>query len=152
MGKTLYEDQRRMEAIVKTTPLDWTIVRPSGLFSGTGVSAYQVSEGPGSGRFTSRQDLADCMLREAGPSGHHRPPKSSGSPPETHRASSVVTAVSQLTGLSRDEAALLRRGAHVVILDNLTCHQQSEAPSGSLNRWGWRSASEESNTPSRVSI
>lgn len=72
LGKTLYEDQRRMEAIVTESPLDWTIIRPSGLFNTKGVSAYTVSERYGGGRFTSRQDLADCMLREAGPDGHHR--------------------------------------------------------------------------------
>ena len=32
IGKTTYDDQRRMETIVRDSDLDWTIVRPSGLF------------------------------------------------------------------------------------------------------------------------
>ena len=32
IGKTTYDDQRRMEDIVRASRLDWTIVRPSGLF------------------------------------------------------------------------------------------------------------------------
>lgn len=31
-GKTVYDDIRRMETIVRDSGLDWTIVRPSGLF------------------------------------------------------------------------------------------------------------------------
>nr|WP_276857577.1 NAD(P)H-binding protein [Mycobacterium pseudokansasii] len=30
IGKTVYDDIRRMEAIVRASRLDWTIVRPSG--------------------------------------------------------------------------------------------------------------------------
>jgi uncharacterized protein YbjT (DUF2867 family) len=72
IGRTLYDDQRRMEAMVTASRSDWTIIRPSGLFNAPRVSSYELSERCGSGRFTSRQDLADCMLREAGPGGHHR--------------------------------------------------------------------------------
>jgi uncharacterized protein YbjT (DUF2867 family) len=72
MGKTLYADMLRMEAIVTASPLDWTIVRPSGLFTTALVGRYEVTEGHGSGRFTSRADLADCLLREVGAAGHHR--------------------------------------------------------------------------------
>ena len=32
IGKTTYDDKRRMETIVRDSDLDWTIVRPSGLF------------------------------------------------------------------------------------------------------------------------
>ena len=32
IGKTVYDDIRRMETIVRASQLDWTIVRPSGLF------------------------------------------------------------------------------------------------------------------------
>lgn len=32
VGRTLYADQRRMETLVMNSGLDWTIVRPSGLF------------------------------------------------------------------------------------------------------------------------
>ncbi len=32
VGRTLYDDMQRMEAIVRGSGLDWTIVRPAGLF------------------------------------------------------------------------------------------------------------------------
>jgi putative NADH-flavin reductase len=64
VGKTLYADQRRMEAIVMNSDLDWTIVRPSGLFVSLGVTDYQTGERHLRGRFTSRVDLADFMLRQ----------------------------------------------------------------------------------------
>jgi putative NADH-flavin reductase len=65
MGRTLYEDLRRMEEIVRATDLDWTIVRPSGLFDATTVSGYRVAVAPqrSPGMFTSRIDLADVLLR-----------------------------------------------------------------------------------------
>ena len=33
LGKTMYADMRRMEAAVSASGLDWTIMRPSGLFN-----------------------------------------------------------------------------------------------------------------------
>jgi putative NADH-flavin reductase len=65
IGKTLYDDQRRMEARVMSSGLDWTVVRPAGLFASPEVSDYVVAEGRLAGRFTSRTDLADFMLRQA---------------------------------------------------------------------------------------
>ena len=65
LGKTLYDDMRRMEAIVSDSDLAWTIVRPSGLFEAPAVSAYRVALGHISCRFTARIDLADCLLRQA---------------------------------------------------------------------------------------
>jgi putative NADH-flavin reductase len=65
VGKTLYADQRRMEAEVVRSDLDWTVVRPSGLFASPVVSDYLVAEDHITGRFTSRADLADFMLRQA---------------------------------------------------------------------------------------
>ena len=66
IGKTTYDDMRRMEAIVAASGLDWTIARPSGLFSGAAVSDYHVSSTDHlSGRYTSRADLADFLLRLA---------------------------------------------------------------------------------------
>jgi putative NADH-flavin reductase len=65
MGKTLYEDMRRMEALVRASDLDWTIVRPSGLFATDGVTDYAVGENFLPQRFTSRSDLADFLLRQA---------------------------------------------------------------------------------------
>ncbi|QJA00281.1 SDR family oxidoreductase [Leifsonia sp. PS1209] len=64
-GKQLYTDMRRMEAIVTASDLDWTIVRPSGLFDASGVSEYDYAERYTPGAFTSRADLADALLRQA---------------------------------------------------------------------------------------
>jgi putative NADH-flavin reductase len=64
VGRTLYADMRRMETLVMHSQLDWTIVRPAGLFATPAVTPYHVSEGHIRGRFTSRADLADCMLNQ----------------------------------------------------------------------------------------
>ena len=66
IGKTTYDDMRAMEEIVGASDLDWTVVRPSGLFASTAVSDYRVSATSHlSGRYTSRADLADFLLRLA---------------------------------------------------------------------------------------
>jgi uncharacterized protein YbjT (DUF2867 family) len=65
MGKNLYDDMRRMEALVRASDLDWTIIRPSGLFATDGVTDYVVAENFVPHRFTSRADLADFLLRQA---------------------------------------------------------------------------------------
>lgn len=65
LGKTLYDDMRRMEAIVSASDLAWTIVRPSGLFEAPAVSDYGVAVDHIGHRFTARIDLADCLLRQA---------------------------------------------------------------------------------------
>jgi nucleoside-diphosphate-sugar epimerase len=65
LGKTLYDDMRRMEDIVSGSDLAWTIVRPSGLFQTATVSDYGVAIDHIGHRFTSRIDLADCLLRQA---------------------------------------------------------------------------------------
>lgn len=65
LGKTLYDDMRRMEAIVTASDLAWTIIRPSGLFEAPSVSAYEVAVDSIGHRFTARIDLADCLLRQA---------------------------------------------------------------------------------------
>jgi putative NADH-flavin reductase len=64
IGRTLYADMQRMETLVMNSDLDWTIVRPSGLFETPTVTDYQVAEAFIRGRFTSRADLADCMLHQ----------------------------------------------------------------------------------------
>ena len=43
LGKTVYDDMRRLEAIVSDSDLAWTIVRPSGLFEAPAVSDYAVA-------------------------------------------------------------------------------------------------------------
>jgi putative NADH-flavin reductase len=64
LGKTVYDDMRRMEAMVSASDLAWTIVRPSGLFEAPAVSPYSVAVDHIGYRFTARIDLADCLLRQ----------------------------------------------------------------------------------------
>jgi Putative NADH-flavin reductase len=64
LGQTTYADMKRMETLVKNSHLDWTIIRPSGLFETPAVTNYQVAEEHIRGKFTSRTDLADCMLQQ----------------------------------------------------------------------------------------
>jgi len=64
IGRTLYADMQRMETLVMNSDLDWTIVRPSGLFETPTVTDYQVAEAFIRGMYTSRADLADCMLHQ----------------------------------------------------------------------------------------
>jgi putative NADH-flavin reductase len=65
MGRTVYEDMRRMEEIVRDSDHEWTVVRPAGLFDADAVSDYQVATSRLPGRFTSRADLGNVLLREA---------------------------------------------------------------------------------------
>jgi putative NADH-flavin reductase len=65
LGRTVYDDMRRMEATVSDSDLAWTIVRPSGLFEAPVVSDYAVAVDYVGYRFTARIDLADCLLRQA---------------------------------------------------------------------------------------
>jgi hypothetical protein len=44
-GRTVYDDNRRMEAAVQASGLDWTIVRACRLFNSAGISDYLVCEG-----------------------------------------------------------------------------------------------------------
>jgi uncharacterized protein YbjT (DUF2867 family) len=66
IGKTLYDDLRRMEAIVRDSGLDWTTVRPSLLFDLPSPTNYVAGEVDPVGPFTARIDLADYMLALAG--------------------------------------------------------------------------------------
>ena len=43
--------------------LNWTILRPSGLFETPGVTNYRAAESF-IGRYTSRADLVDCLLKQ----------------------------------------------------------------------------------------
>jgi putative NADH-flavin reductase len=66
VGRTLYDDMERMEALVVQSTLDWTIVRPGGLFNtDEPTDDYLVSPQRLSGRMTSRADLASVLLQEA---------------------------------------------------------------------------------------
>jgi putative NADH-flavin reductase len=64
IGRTTYADMRRMEALVRQSDLDWTIVRPSGLFDLPNVTNYRLDVDEAPGVFTSRTDLAACMLAQ----------------------------------------------------------------------------------------
>ncbi|WP_422745396.1 NAD(P)-dependent oxidoreductase [Mycobacterium sp. WMMD1722] len=73
LGRTLYDDMERMERIVQRSSLDWTIVRPGGLFNVAGPTAdYEVGSPRLSGHVTSRADLADFLIKEATEPLHSR--------------------------------------------------------------------------------
>lgn len=73
VGRTLYDDMRRMEEIVQSSSLDWTVVRPGGLFDGAEpTDDYEVAPRRLPGRVTSRADLADALIREATEPRHPR--------------------------------------------------------------------------------
>jgi nucleoside-diphosphate-sugar epimerase len=63
IGKTVYEDTRRMEDRVRDSGLDWTIVRPAILFDLPERTNYIAGEVEPVGVFTARIDLAHYMLR-----------------------------------------------------------------------------------------
>jgi hypothetical protein len=65
IGKTTYADMRSMEDLVRGCDLEWTIMRPSGLFDAPGVTAYELHEDQAPGIFTSRAGLAASMLDQA---------------------------------------------------------------------------------------
>jgi nucleoside-diphosphate-sugar epimerase len=64
LGKTVYDDMRRMEDLVSRSDADWTILRPSGLYELPAVTDYSVTAEHGPGRFTARIDLADAIVRQ----------------------------------------------------------------------------------------
>jgi putative NADH-flavin reductase len=64
IGRTTYVDMRRMEQLLRGTDLDWTVMRPSGLFDTARVSAYHLHEDRADGIFTSRIDLAASILAQ----------------------------------------------------------------------------------------
>ena len=64
--KTIYEDKDQEENIVKSSDLDWLIVRPAGLTNGPRTGSYNVFtdlEGVTSKRI-SRMDVADFILKQ----------------------------------------------------------------------------------------
>lgn len=65
IGKTTYQDVRRMEALLRESDLEWTVMRPSGLFDAPKASDYELHEDHAPGIFTSRADLAASMLEQA---------------------------------------------------------------------------------------
>jgi nucleoside-diphosphate-sugar epimerase len=65
IGKTVYDDIRRMETVVRSSGVDWTIVRPSGLFDLDETTDYVAGELDPVGAFTARVDLADYLVKLA---------------------------------------------------------------------------------------
>ena len=63
LGKTVYDDLRRTEALVREGDLDWTIVRPSILVDLDHVTDYTAGLVPPVGGFTARTDLAHYLSR-----------------------------------------------------------------------------------------
>ncbi|MGW2553313.1 NAD(P)-dependent oxidoreductase [Streptomyces sp. NPDC001635] len=64
LARTAHDDMRRMEAVLRQSPLDWTVARPSGLFDHPEPTRYRVAQDSADGVFTARADLAAAMLRE----------------------------------------------------------------------------------------
>ncbi|KOU66599.1 hypothetical protein ADK57_18260, partial [Streptomyces sp. MMG1533] len=64
-GRTVYEDMRRMQAVVRDTGLDSTVLRPGGLFHTDTVSDYRVGTARLPGRYTQRVGLACDLVRQA---------------------------------------------------------------------------------------
>jgi putative NADH-flavin reductase len=63
-GRTVYRDNRRMEAAVQVSGLEWTIVRACWLFNSAGISDYLTCDGSPHGMFTARADFAACLLAQ----------------------------------------------------------------------------------------
>lgn len=61
VGRTVYDDMERMEAIVSASRLDWTIVRPPGLTDNPGPG-YATAENWIDGAYCARDDLAAMLL------------------------------------------------------------------------------------------
>jgi nucleoside-diphosphate-sugar epimerase len=65
IGKTTYRDMRRMEELARSSDLEWTIMRPSGLFDTPGGTRYELHQDQAPGILTSRADLAASLLEQA---------------------------------------------------------------------------------------
>ncbi|MFE2873129.1 NAD(P)-dependent oxidoreductase [Embleya sp. NPDC059259] len=64
VARTAHEDMRRMEAVLRASRLDWTIVRPGGLFEHHEVTDYELGEDSVDALYTARTDLAAAMLSQ----------------------------------------------------------------------------------------
>jgi len=62
LGRTVYDDMRRMEKIVTAAELDWTIMRPLGLANIDPPTEYRVAIDHIPGRQTARHDLASAIV------------------------------------------------------------------------------------------
>jgi putative NADH-flavin reductase len=71
-GRTVYDDMRRMEAIVTASDLNWTIIRPLGLANMDVPTTYEIAEDHIAGRQTARRDLAAAIADQLGRADYHR--------------------------------------------------------------------------------
>ncbi len=64
--KTIYEDKDREEEIIRTSSLNWQIIRPAGLTNGKRTGKYKIiTDLAGiTSRWISRRDVADYILKE----------------------------------------------------------------------------------------
>lgn len=69
IGRTVYEDMSRMEQVVSTSGLDWTIVRPPALCDADEVGAYRAADEPLAGTFASRADVAAFLVAQLADGG-----------------------------------------------------------------------------------
>lgn len=65
IGKTTYADMRRMEAQLHASELDWTVLRPGGLFDAEQPTDHELREERSERVYTSRADLAASLLAQA---------------------------------------------------------------------------------------
>jgi putative NADH-flavin reductase len=72
LGRSLYDDMRRMEDIVTATSLDWTIMRPLGLANMDPPTKYAIAEDHIPGRQTARRDLAAAIVDQLRRKDYHR--------------------------------------------------------------------------------
>jgi len=65
IGRTLYADMRAMEEFLRSRPdLEWIVLRPGRLVNGDTGQPYRKEPETPSRRFTTRVDLAKCILDE----------------------------------------------------------------------------------------
>jgi uncharacterized protein YbjT (DUF2867 family) len=62
----IYDDKSAQEEIIRSSGLDWTVVRPGILTDGPATGRYHVLTDPKSWRrgFISRRDVADFLIRQ----------------------------------------------------------------------------------------
>jgi len=62
----VYHDMQRMEAVVRASATDWTIIQPARLTDGPRTSTYRVAIGRSvpNGWVIRRADVADYMVRQ----------------------------------------------------------------------------------------
>lgn len=63
VGRTTYQDMRRLEKLVTESGLDWVVLRPSGLFDHPEVTAYELADDHAPAPFTARADLAAALVQ-----------------------------------------------------------------------------------------